>query len=50
MNFDPTLRGLTRAFGPPDDCTKRSWFSLAVWRAQGFRVRPVTIDSIVVTG
>jgi hypothetical protein len=63
---DSTLRGLMRAYGPADDCTKRSWFSLAVWRAQGFRVRltslggvtpsrfctdpRVTIDSIVVTG
>jgi hypothetical protein len=63
---DPTLRGLTKVFGPADECTRRSWFSLAVWRTQGFRVRltslggvtpphfctdpKVTIDSIVVTG
>ena len=63
---DPTLRGLTKVFGPADDCTKRAWVSMAVWRTPGFRVRltslgttppnkfctdPRTwIDTIVVTG
>ncbi len=63
---DPTLRGLTKVFGPFDDCTRRAWFSMAVWRTPGFRVRltslggtppprfctdpKVFIDSIVVTG
>jgi hypothetical protein len=66
ITHDPTLRGLTKVFGPYDDCTRRAWFSMAVWRTPGFRVRltslggtppprfctdpKVWIDSIVVTG
>jgi hypothetical protein len=66
ITASPTLGGLKKVFGPWDDCTMRAWFSMAVWRSLGFRVRltslggtpppqfctdpKVFIDSVVVTG
>jgi hypothetical protein len=43
---NPTLRGLTKVFGPADDCRKHGWFSTAVWRTPGFRVRLTSLGSL----
>ena len=42
----PTLRGVTKIFGPADDCTMRTWFAMAVWRTPGFRLRLTTLGGL----
>jgi hypothetical protein len=46
ITANPTLRGTTKAFGPADECSVRSWFGLAVWRTLGFRMRLTTLGTL----
>ena len=43
---DPTLRGVTRIYGPADSCAMRTWFALAAWRTAGFRLRLATLGGL----
>jgi hypothetical protein len=41
-----TFQDAIDVFGAPDACTKRSWFSMAVWRTLGFRLRVTTLGGL----
>jgi hypothetical protein len=42
----PTLQGAIDVFGGPDQCLLRSYFGLAVWRSDGFRIKLTTLGGL----
>jgi hypothetical protein len=46
ITANPTLQGVTDAFGEPDQCLLRSYFGLAVWRTDGFRIKLTTLGGL----
>jgi hypothetical protein len=46
IRADATFQDAIDVFGKPDACTKHSWFSMAVWRTPGFRLRVTTLGGL----